>query len=293
VFSVSTTTWNSIDLIGIFLAHYRKLGFERLLVMDFDSTDGTRDILNSQEWRGLVELVPFPGIALLDSSNIMLSILRSTCESFDWCLFCDPDELLVTPTMSIQDPALREQCADAESASIPRFNVTAPLSVARCDEQRLTAVDAITLRIDRRHSRSRKEREKWKEALHPPWIFTAIPGKVLVQPRTAIAVGEGDHSVRTLHAKSVAAPDGVYLLHYPFRRYSAFRDKIELARIGFDLNPHLSQDHGWQVRRWVKLANSDRLYEEYLQQFVADEDVPQFVSHGSLFRDGIVRRFHR
>lgn len=41
-----TTTWNSLDHLEIFLDHYRKLGVGRVLVMDFDSTDGTAEVLS-------------------------------------------------------------------------------------------------------------------------------------------------------------------------------------------------------------------------------------------------------
>ena len=75
------------------------------MVMDFDSTDGTREVLQSREWANLVEMIPFPGIARLDSSNLMRSIATERAGSDDWCLFCDPDELLVTPHMRIEDLA--------------------------------------------------------------------------------------------------------------------------------------------------------------------------------------------
>ena len=74
--TVVTTTWNSIDHVIPFLKHYRALGIDRMLVMDFASTDGTLDVLTAREWQGFVELAPFPGINGLDSSNLMLSIVK-------------------------------------------------------------------------------------------------------------------------------------------------------------------------------------------------------------------------
>ena len=46
---VATTTWNCVDLISSFLEHYQRLGFQRVLVMDFNSIDGSRDLLTSDE----------------------------------------------------------------------------------------------------------------------------------------------------------------------------------------------------------------------------------------------------
>jgi hypothetical protein len=289
--SVATTTWNSIDLVRTFLVHYQRLGFDHVLVMDFNSMDGTRDVLAAVEWRGFVTLVPFPGIASLDSSNTMLSLARQMHPDH-WCLFCDPDELLVTPSMSIRHPALDDVRTKAEAISIPRFNVTAPLSVALRDDRRVPFIEALTLRVDGRHARS-IEQDMKKDALDPPWIFTAIPGKVFVHVNTALSIGEGDHSALTSHDISAAAPEGTYLLHYPCRQYSAFRAKMDLARLGFAANQHLSQSHGWQVRRWIHLSDSDKLYGEYLQQFIPDEDLERLLADSTLFRDESVLTFHR
>ena len=99
---LATTTWDSVGLIQPFLNHYRKLGFDRILVMDMGSADGTLEVLASADWRGFVELVPFPGLAGLDSSNLFLSVAKQRFGR-GWCLFCDPDELLVTASMAIQE----------------------------------------------------------------------------------------------------------------------------------------------------------------------------------------------
>ena len=46
---VITTTWNSANVIETFLHHYRALGVDQVLVMDFDSSDGTDELLRSNE----------------------------------------------------------------------------------------------------------------------------------------------------------------------------------------------------------------------------------------------------
>jgi hypothetical protein len=286
---VVTTTWDSIDLIETFLVHYRRFGFDQVLLMDFDSTDGTRDIVLSEEWRGFVTLVPFPGMAALDSSNLMLAIAKQT-RPHDWCLFCDPDELLVSPAMNIK--AVLAAAVERGSMSVPRFNMTAPSSIARANGAHGSFVSDFTLRIDRRHLRS-PERDVAKATLDPPWIFTAIPGKVLLRLDEALAVGDGDHVASTTRHELASAPAGVCILHYPFRRFSTFRDKIELARRGFHDNPQLPESHGWQLRRWIALADAGRLQEEYFQQFIPDQQVERLIKDGTLSRDERVARFHR
>jgi hypothetical protein len=284
---LATTTWNSVDLIAAFLDHYRRLGFDRVIVMDFDSTDGTREVLTSMEWSSFVTRVPFPGLASLDSSNLLLSVARDTYSPADWCLFCDPDELLVTPSMSCA--TLLPVNPDVEWVSIPRFNMTGPASYAREDAQ-WSHVHALTLRVEGRCTRTPEEIRQ--ATLDPPWIFTAIMPKSLVRLGAAVRIGEGDHVAVTANSTSGAPANSVYLLHYPMRRYRSFRDKVEMARLGFAENPHLSQQHGWQVRRWVRMSDEGTLYTEYLQQFIVDEDVERLVADRTLVRDETVSRFH-
>ncbi len=280
---VATTTWNSIDLIRPFLGHYRRLGFGRVLVMDYDSDDGTRDLLEADEWRDFVTIVPFPGLASLDSSNILLSIAK-TDRTAQWCLFCDPDELLRLPDDTRLDDLLSVLPAAAESVVIPRFNMTGPRSRARLEADERSHVEALTLRIIRRYARVGPHDIDMAE-LEPPWIFTAILPKVLVRVAAALAIGEGDHSARTENNSMWDASDGVRLLHYPVRTFSAFQQKVDLARLGFAANPHLSQAHGWQVRRWINLASAGRLLEEYYRQFIPDEDVGGLIADGTLCLD--------
>ncbi len=285
-FVLATTTWNSLDLVAIFLDHYRRLGFDHVFVLDFDSSDGTREVLTSTEWHGFITLVPFPGLASLDSSNVLLSIARNACSAADWCLFCDPDELLVTPSMS--SGTLLPAAAD-EWVSIPRYNMTGPSSYATL-EAPLAHVHALTLRVMRRCARSPEEIRQ--AALDPPWIFTAIMPKCLVRLGSTLRIGEGDHVAVTMNDRWSVAADGVHLSHYPMRRYQTFRDKVEMARLDFAENPHLSQQHGWQVRRWVQMSDEGTLHAEYLQQFIADDAVERLVADRTLVRDETVSRFH-
>jgi hypothetical protein len=284
---VATTTWNSIDLIEAFLTHYRRMGFVRAIVMDFASDDGTRDVLTASRWRDFVTLAPFPGLQRLDSSNILLAVARDA-HPHHGCLFCDPDELLVTPEMRLE--VFDRIGEDVAVLGIPRFNMTASLSVADAWEPDVSHVAALTLRVTRRIERL--PTPDLGAPLSPPWIFTAIHGKVLVDLDRTEAIGAGDHSARPISESSVHAPDGVYLLHYPFRSYPTFREKVERARQDFDANPHLPQAHGWQIRRWIRLLEAGRLVGEYRDQFIADPEVNRQLANGSLTVDDRVQRFH-
>lgn len=288
---LASTIWNTVDLVDMFLTHYQRLGFSRAFVMDYDSSDGSREVLDSARWHPFVRRVPFQGLASLDASNLLLSAIRQASGPDAWVLFCDPDELLVTPAMQLSLSTLGGFDSDVTQVTFQRFNMTAPRSVARTAQTRLNARDALTLRIVRRATRA-PERDLLADVLEPPWVYTAIPGKVLTRAGATRAIGSGDHEASVNAGRIMAAPESTYLLHYPFRSYDEFVRKIGHAAEDFRANPHLPTYFGWQLRRWVRLASDNSLYDEYLRQFVPDDDVERLVHDGILHREDRVVRLH-
>lgn len=287
----ATTTWNSIGLIEKFLKHYQQLGMQRLLVMDFNSSDGTQDILRSSTWSGFVQLIPFPGIDHLDSSNIFLELAKKLYPPETLCLFCDPDEFLITPSMKIEEAIWTGPISRMGACTIPRFNMTASRETAESSQARMTPFDALTYRIDKRVTRASVIDMK-KEVLDPPWIFTAIPGKVLVNLEEATSIGDGDHWATCNDGEPGSTREGVYLLHYPFRTWAEFESKIELAKIDLGTNTYLPDSYGWQIRRWIRLSKGNLLYNEYLAQFIEAKILEQHLVEGVLCIDQNVREFN-
>ncbi len=290
--TVVTTTWDSMDVLPSFLAHYRRLGARRVLAMDYDSTDGTRDLLRSSMSQGFIQLVPFPGLASLDASNSMLAIARRTAEPDEWCLFCDPDELLVLPSMKFADFPPGGIGEELEHVTLPRYNMTGARSLldGSCDLDR-HAIRVLTLRVARRTERN-VSRDMHATTLEPPWIFTNVLPKVLVRADAALAIGEGDHTARTRKGTSATIFNGACVLHYPFRSYGRFQDKVSRARRDYAANPQLQEGFGWQVRRWMRLDEQGQLRNEYREQFVASDQVDQLLASGTLVHDETLRRFH-
>jgi hypothetical protein len=282
---VVTTNWNTAGLIGIFLDHYRRLGFETIYVMDFDSTDGSRDILYAKTYQGLVRHVPYPGIANLDSSAIMLDQVRRDLGEDAKCLFCDPDELLVLPEgRKLND--VFDMSADA--AIISRFNMTGLRSRALNDQASLSDLRTLPLRIVKRAERC-LPRDMETDIMNPPWIYTQIPGKVIVRPAAALAIAPGDHSAEVSGELVHLPSDQIYLMHFPLRSFAEFADKISRAAQDFDANPELDRFYGWQLRRWVRLSGQGRLHEEYLQQFLPDEEFERSIADQVVVLDESLR----
>ena len=277
--AIATTTWNTADLVAPFLDHHLRAGFDCVLVMDFDSTDGTRDVLSSQKYQGVVKRIPYPGIAGLDSSAILLEVARQQLASDARCLFCDPDEFLtLAPGTSLKD--LTDHAADA--LIVPRFNMTGRQSWAAGGQN--DPLRHLNLRILQRTKRQLPN-DMNADVLAPPWIFTFIKGKVFLRVAGTTAIGSGDHRAAVKSGTHNLAQEQAYLQHRPMRTFAEFERKIGMAAIDFAANPNLDPLYGWQLRRWIRLAAQDRLHEEYLQQFIPDADVPNLAASGIIAVD--------
>lgn len=289
---VITTTWNSFDQIELFLIHYRNLGFDKVVVMDFDSTDGTAELLSSPEWRDFVVPTPFPGLVDMDSSNFLLDFVKARFPQDTLALFCDPDELLVTPRMdAVLDLVPAATASGVMGLTIPRFNMTSPRSGAEGHQDRMHALSALRYRaegVSRQNTVSLIEAEE----LTPAWIFTKLPGKVLTRIAATTWIGMGDHVARCDGAEVTPAPEGVYLLHYPFRSWEAFERKVQMARVCLDANPELPPNVGWQLRRWIRLMDAGTLKEEYIEQFPEDGELQRLVAEGRLAQDDSIVEAH-
>jgi hypothetical protein len=284
---VATTTWNTGTLVDDFLDHYRRLGAAQVLLMDFASVDGTRERVVS--WGDFVEVFDLPSLAGKDSSNALLAEAKRRYPKEWWCLFCDPDEFLVTPRMQIDDVSAVAS-PDAGTIVVERRNMTGPRSIAT-EQADLSPLLGLTLRIDGRHERTNQEMLDHERRLEPPWIYTAVPGKVLVCLGAADSIGDGDHVATTVAATVTAPPSEVYLSHYPFRDYREFSAKVERARRDFQANEY-PVGFGWQYRRWLRCLEQHTLAREYLEQFPPDEQVPQLIAGGVVTQDTTVRDFH-
>ena len=276
---VATSTWDSADVLEPWLAHIERLGAAKVLVMDYGSTDGTREILGSKRWSGLVRAHDVSSLQA-DTSNDLLAIAKADHEG-SWCLFCDPDEFLITLTMSVEDllPADR----DAVSiVSVPRRNMTGPRSEATSTDSSLSPFEWLTLRIERTSERTDEE-VAGRIELSSPWIFSALPGKVLVDVDRVDFIALGDHEARASDG-STDQLEGSILLHFPFRSFERFRSKLEHAGRHIEHDPQPS-GAPWHYVRWLSAGGERALRGEYEAQFVDDADVARLIRAGFLVED--------
>ncbi len=279
---VATSSWNTAKLLETFLHHARRLGATAACVMDFGSTDGSVELLRSPEFQGFAHIVPFPGLAAENTSDLLLEFAKERHPDA-FCLFCDPDEFLCTHMDSLQSVIREERWGDHSMVQLRRFNMTASTS----DIPSLQGADFLgrtTLMIKRPRVRTHEELLGWE--LASPWIFTAVPTKVAVRLSDCVSISPGDHSAITTTG-SVLRSSRAWMQHYPIRGWAEFEEKVKNIAIHMESgNDDAEADYGpyhcWHWHRWVSLLNSGGLRAEYERQFIADSRVRQLLSDGTL-----------
>lgn len=274
---VVTTVWNTVGLLEPFLSHLRCQGVFRVLAMDFGSSDGSAELLASPRWQDLVEIMPFPGLRGLDSSNLMLGVAKSKYPDA-WAMFCDPDEFFCSEGQDLATAAGDEEWQRFDVVELPRYNmVGVATDIERLDHEPF--YDVLRYSIRKPHHRDMCERLEWN--LRSPWIFSAIPGKVVVRLAGCSSIGPGDHTADSL-GKRCLRSKRAWLQHYPLRTYSEFEQKMRLAAEDLAANPQLPATDSWHWRRWVNQHREGMLHAEYVSQFVSRDDFAELLDAGLL-----------
>ncbi len=268
--------YNVVDLATEFCRYHLGLGADTIFVADYGSDDGTLERLVPLVREGRVQLVPLPthNFADYDPSNAILETIRKE-NSADWVSFLDPDEFLTGPA-NVKELLAVECSRGVDAIRVPRYNLTGvgPLGA---DAHYLTH---LTLKIVTTDTRIANR----SAALSSPWIFSALPPKVMIRSQSSLTTTTGDHNVVGAR-EELKEISSLEILHLPMRGYAAFQEKIERGIGYFAKNPQLHPNTGWHWRRWIELFQSGRLREEYETQFPGSSDVAALLAEGRVVRE--------
>lgn len=122
--AVITFTWNEEQIIPYFLKHYENLA-DKIFVLDNESNDSTRDILNAHP---KVEISSQYGTGGIFDHDVFMYLKNNFWKSlkgeFDWVIIVDADEFLHHPTIDMR--VLLEGYLQQNISHVPTigFNMT-------------------------------------------------------------------------------------------------------------------------------------------------------------------------
>ena len=231
---VITGTKDDVELIEFFILHHLRIGFKKIHIMDFNSTDGTRDILKKYMDHPQLDIILSEASHGTPNLHRWLRLRAYLDSDTDHVIYLDPDEMMVLkPKVTINDVIIADPRVVNE---FPRYNITNPIALKDGLNHRLlmnlhkmyfhTPLVRINFPI-------RPENE-WIE-----WIKQPIPSKVLHQ-KVPVVVSLGGHYALGPSIEELYYSGQAFIAHFPVTTYDRMLKKISNLRSLILQNPHLS-----------------------------------------------------
>lgn len=260
---------DEIDVVALTIEHYRALGFDRMLVTDNGSVDGTRELLEDYAAHGFVDLYIDP-VQKKQQSKVVTRMARVAAHSgASWVFHVDADEFLMLPDRQSIQSAISSVPVDVGTLRIPRNNMVGPAGAA--DEPNYKWVERLRFR----DTESLTERG------------TPLQPKVAHRAARFAKVAQGNHSVFNLprNSREQRAMDAM-ILHFPMRTWEQFRRKIENSGTAYAANRKLSKsDAGFHLKNDYQRLLSGELEDAYGGRSLSDLDADEGLRAGKLLAD--------
>ena len=212
-----------------------------IIVMDNDSTDGTREMLEGVEG---IERMYDPDPAYRQSEKMSWLAARAADRGATWVVPADADEIWSHPEMCIAD-FLGKIPSD-------RAIVTARL------------YDYVATGADDASESDPVRRLQWRRR------HSAKLRKVAVRPTLPVTIEQGNHGAHYCHPD---ATDGLIVRHYPYRSAQQMTAKAMIGDAALQAAPELLETSGAHWRQYAALerANPGAVAEVFEQWFYVED----------------------
>jgi glycosyl transferase family 2 len=239
-------------------------GIDFVVASDMGSTDGSQDILADLAKSGSLSwsLQPRKNIDGYDPLTELAKTARDRFEA-DWIILLDADEFLCVTGEKLHDIVRTAGEEEIAVLTVPRFNMTGTLPAS--DQHYL---EILNLRIDRPTAVSPETMISGD--LGVPQVFAPINPKTIVRASRFVEYGAGAHTALTSRGNTGQRTE-LKIVHYPFRNFQAYEQKVENIVAFMAVNPHLPPGWGWHWRRFIRIREAGQLKAEYERQFVSPQ----------------------
>ncbi len=260
------------ELIVPCLRRLVAIGVGALTVIDDNSADGTRELVNTYA-------ATTPNVQLVSShpqfgKNLLRHgpVLRPTIEAYapEWVLHTDADEFWLAATdLSKSLNGFNEY----DFLVIERFNLVPTadgIDTNNLDNPNfLLDAPLVAQRVVLSHDRMRAAPEL-------RWVTHSIGPKIVCKADVFESFTIGGHSAVGPNGTPLRQAKGrdVLIIHVPFTSYDRFVRKVENIKRVFAQWDH--EDAGataWTWRRWIEIADSERLEKEFERQIYSPDEL--------------------
>lgn len=248
---------DEVDVIAAAIEHHLAQGFDRILVTDNASVDGTREILAEYAKHAPVTVYDDPEHRK-QQAQVVTRMARLARVEFgaDWVVNSDADEFVMstTPGVTTAD-VIRSWSKSIVSTTVPVTNLVGPVALSG---------GGLTTRMLWRDVRSPEQLQAVGVHAHPTpnTIHVGHPG---------VDVRQGNHFTSLLSRGEPDGGPGIEVLHVPWRSWEQFERKTVNAGRGYEANPTLrpSPNHHGMLdwRRWQE----GTLMESFIDRMITGE----------------------
>ena len=266
---------DEIDIIKMNIKTHAKLGVDAFVVMDNNSTDGTREIL--EELKKDYEITIIDEKGLYNQAKWMKKLAKTAKDTYNprWVINNDADEFWIPKDGKTIKEVLPKKGA---VLTVQRYNMVLDETVSNGNfyEAKYHVHNPVFYR---------KETQLTQE--YPSIVLSKIGPKVITDPKGLLIIRGGNHKalhIRNLwdywrHYDKIKRFSDIEVFHYVIRSYAQFEKHIINRKRLLEDKKHIRM--GPHYRRWVKLYNEGKLKQEFEERIVFKmDDVKVFEKYG-------------
>ena len=272
---------DEIDIIEANIRTHSKLGVDAFVVMDNNSTDGTREKLDELSKEFEMTIIDEKG--LYNQAKWMKKLASTAKNKYNprWVINNDADEFWIPK----DNRTLKEILDNTKGAVLTcqRYNMVLDESVSGGNffDAEYHVHNPVFYR---------KETQLTQD--YPSIVLSKIGPKVITDPKGLLIIRGGNHKALHLrnlwdywrHYDKIKRFPDIEVFHYVIRSWEQFEKHIKIRKALLEDKKHIRM--GPHYRRWVKLYNEGRLKEEFENRIVFKNDAMEvFKRYGIVQKD--------
>jgi len=237
---------NEEDIIKENISFHSKIGVDNFVIMDNNSTDNTRDILNELQKDYEITIIDEKGD--YQQSKFMTKLAKIAKKKYkpDWIINSDADEFWLPKNNS----GLKENLNfNGSILFVQRSNMILYKGLDNWKESEYRVKNQILNREDGINL-----------------FLTKLGRKVIINPYGYYKTNSGNHSAEHIAFWKKKEIDNIHIYHYPIRNYKQFENNIknryELLKRGAKMGSH--------YKRWAKIYQEGKLEYEFYNNLLID-----------------------
>ncbi len=270
---------NEADIIEKNIRYHAKKGVDNFVVMDNNSTDGTREILEELKKEYEITIIDEKGI--YNQAKWMTKLTHIARKKYNpsWLIPNDADEFWYS------EKSLKETIKSKKRVlTVDRFNFLLQEN-KKWYESEVRVENPVFYRKNTQLSAEKIS-----------IVLTKISPKVIINPKGLLWIRGGNHKALNIfdfrdyfrHYDKIKRFEKIKVFHFPIRSFEQFKKNIEnrkkLLENGAKMGPH--------YKRWVKLLNEGKLEEEFYNNLVfKNEEIKVLEKYGIVVKDKFCSNF--